>query len=193
MPEPARFYFNLRSPYSWFALRRVIDEAIPVEALPYVGVPDRMKSQSAPSDADKRRMAYLGEDIQRIAKKAGLAMRFPKPFDTDWPRAHAPLVAFGEGAEVLTFAKALYDRRWLNGEDVAAEETTRAAAQEARLDPDAAAQAMDDPARQARLQTIAEEARELGLFGVPFFVFRGQKFWGQDRIDMLLEAMASSS
>ena len=37
----------------------------------------------------------------------------------------------------------------------------------------------------AEYQANTDEAMALGVFGAPTYVFDGELFWGQDRIDML--------
>ena len=32
-----------------------------------------------------------------------------------------------------------------------------------------------------------------GVFGFPFFLFRGQRFWGNDRIEWLVRAIQASA
>ena len=40
-----------------------------------------------------------------------------------------------------------------------------------------------------RVGALAREAARRGVFGIPTFVFRGELFWGADRIDMLRERL----
>jgi 2-hydroxychromene-2-carboxylate isomerase len=42
------------------------------------------------------------------------------------------------------------------------------------------------PARQEHDRVI-DEAEALGVFGVPTMVLNGELFWGNDRIDLLIE------
>jgi 2-hydroxychromene-2-carboxylate isomerase len=47
--------------------------------------------------------------------------------------------------------------------------------------------------REAARPTYAQytdEAIEAGVFGVPWYEFNGEPFWGQDRLDMLDRALA---
>jgi len=41
----------------------------------------------------------------------------------------------------------------------------------------------------AALEACIEEAHTDHIFGVPIFVFRGERFWGHDRIDLLEERL----
>jgi len=55
------------------------------------------------------------------------------------------------------------------------------------LDVGALREAIGDPVRYARLKANWEEARSLGVIGVPTFVIGDQIFWGNDRIEFVCE------
>ena len=45
--------------------------------------------------------------------------------------------------------------------------------------------ATDDEAVKAEYQSNTDEAINIGVFGAPTYVFDGELFWGQDRLQML--------
>lgn len=45
------------------------------------------------------------------------------------------------------------------------------------------------PLMQKQYQAHTEEAIAAGVFGSPTYVYQGELFWGQDRLDMLDEAI----
>jgi 2-hydroxychromene-2-carboxylate isomerase len=45
------------------------------------------------------------------------------------------------------------------------------------------------PQVQNLYKTYSEEAERLGVFGAPTYVFRGERFWGQDRLEFLDRAL----
>ena len=51
------------------------------------------------------------------------------------------------------------------------------------------ARAQQDDIEQ-RYRRYTDEAVAAGVFGSPSYVFEGELFWGQDRLDMLEEAIA---
>ena len=55
------------------------------------------------------------------------------------------------------------------------------------LDADGVRAAMHDPANHAQLVANWQEADAKGVIGVPTFVIGEEIFWGQDRIDYVLE------
>ncbi|WNJ87913.1 2-hydroxychromene-2-carboxylate isomerase [Bosea sp. 685] len=42
----------------------------------------------------------------------------------------------------------------------------------------------------AEYQRYTDDAPQDGVFGSPFYIFKGEPFWGQDRLDFLDEALA---
>ncbi|MDT4850095.1 hypothetical protein FQZ97_842360 [compost metagenome] len=48
-----------------------------------------------------------------------------------------------------------------------------------------------EPGVEARYRRNTAEAVKAGVFGSPAYVYRGEVFWGQDRLDMLEEAVAA--
>jgi 2-hydroxychromene-2-carboxylate isomerase len=67
-----------------------------------------------------------------------------------------------------------------------------AIAEHAGLDRGRFRASLDDPRWEADLAASNEAAQADGVFGFPFFVFRGQHFWGNDRIELLAEAIRAA-
>ena len=51
--------------------------------------------------------------------------------------------------------------------------------------------ASEEPALIAQAADLTSEAIARSVFGAPFFLWRGEPFWGQDRLDLLEAAIAS--
>ena len=51
--------------------------------------------------------------------------------------------------------------------------------------------AMEDEGLKSQEERITRQAVERGIFGAPTFVYQGEPFWGQDRIEFLEEAIKS--
>jgi 2-hydroxychromene-2-carboxylate isomerase len=58
-------------------------------------------------------------------------------------------------------------------------------------DPDAILAAAADDAIERLYAGNSAEAVRLGALGSPTYVLNGENFWGQDRLDMLEEALSS--
>ena len=76
--------------------------------------------------------------------------------------------------------------------DVADVQTVRGVADAVGLDGEGLVKrAMEDEGLKSQEERITRQAVERGIFGAPTFVYQGEPFWGQDRIEFLEEAIKS--
>lgn len=189
----ARCYFSLRSPYSWLAHRelhdRYPDVAAAVEWRPFFEpdpISERMLTElggSFPYAAMTRaKHLYVLQDVGRIAKARGIALRWPVDRAPVWEVPHlAYLVALSEGRGPAYIAAA-YRARWEEGRDICDRGVVAEIAAGIGLDPELTAGASDDPALRRAGARLLLDIDEDGVFGVPFFVQGYSRFWGLDRL-----------
>ena len=193
--DPVRFYFSFRSPYAWFAFHRLRPalEGLPVE-IDYVPVFPPVHFPNDPVGIPSKIEYMLGHDLPRLVSAYGLTLRMPAETDVDWVIPHAMWVDADEQGKGEDFGKAIYAARFSKGQSLADPATYREAAKSCGLDPDRTLAAGSDAAYHERVQTNWAKAAETdGLFGVPTFVYRGERFWGQDRICWLVRAIRSAN
>ncbi|MFI8104313.1 2-hydroxychromene-2-carboxylate isomerase [Streptomyces sp. NPDC086023] len=192
-PKPPRFYFSLRSPYSWFALlelRQNHPELLDrLEWRPF-WEPDPT-SAALLADAggefpytpmSRAKQFYILRDVRRLAADRGLALTWPVDRDPWWEPAHLGWFA----AERQGLGRAWVDRvsraRWLEGADICDPGVVRGLAAELGLDADEVAGAVDDPGiREQGVKALLDVQRD-GVFGVPYFVNGTEPYWGIDRL-----------
>ena len=90
----------------------------------------------------------------------------------------------------LAMAGGVLRARWLEEHDTADPATLRYVAHHIGLDADALAARAAAPEIQARYDEATQKAIDAQVFGAPWFVYRGEPFWGQDRLDFLARALA---
>jgi 2-hydroxychromene-2-carboxylate isomerase len=198
-------FWSFRSPYSYIALhkvRRLVTEFdLDIRARPVY--PLAVRSPDFFTRVDPLFSSYVRRDSVRIAEYEGIPFRFPRPdpivqdmktlaIATEQPYIRR-LTRLGAAAQragrslalVDEVGRLLWDGRvenWHEGDHLAK------ALNRAGFDLDALNAAMSaDPAPYDR--TIEENQRDqraAGHWGVPTFVFQGEPFFGQDRIDLLL-------
>jgi 2-hydroxychromene-2-carboxylate isomerase len=59
------------------------------------------------------------------------------------------------------------------------------------LDADAVMKAGEAPEMAAKRDAYTKHAIDQGVFGAPFFVIDGERFWGQDRLDFVDRKLAA--
>jgi 2-hydroxychromene-2-carboxylate isomerase len=90
----------------------------------------------------------------------------------------------------LDLAGAIMRARFAEESDIADATTLASIARTLGLDPHALAARAEAPETAARYEASTQEAIEGGVFGAPWFIYRGVPFWGQDRLDFLDRALA---
>jgi len=141
----------------------------------------------------KSRQDYRLVELQRWRAKRGLPLNLrPKHFPTNpalADRAVAALVLSGrDPAEAMRrISRAL----WVEEKDIADRATLAAALSAAGEDADSVLEAAEGEAAAAPIEENTQAAIGWSVVGVPGYVLAGEPFWGQDRIDLLDEALAS--
>lgn len=191
--ETIKFYFSFRSPYAWLAFHR-LEHA-------FAGLPVKVRRipvfppQEFPNDpsAVPAKLAYLVHDVARIAAAYGLRVKWPKVGATEWMAPHAAHVYASDCDKGDAFALAALAARFSEGRDLGDPDVLGEVARACGLDAAATLRAGDDPAFHERVMQGLMEAFGDGIFGVPFFVYGEQKFWGNDRLEWVRRAVCQRS
>ena len=94
------------------------------------------------------------------------------------------------GLDAQRLSHALLRGLWAEERDIADAAVRCKIADEHGFDGAALLTAETSPEVQAAYVQYTEEARQLGVFGSPTFVWRGELFWGQDRLEFVERAIA---
>ncbi|MCF8480201.1 MAG: 2-hydroxychromene-2-carboxylate isomerase [Rhodospirillum sp.] len=180
-----RVFFNFRSPYCYLGSKTMFPlfERFDVDLLwrPLPGWQGRSDPERA-----KVKLPVARQDMRRFARRLGIPVN-PPPVTTDPTRAAAISLLAEEKGLLKDWVVECMREEWAKGQDIGQDPPLRAVAERIGLDPAEALTAADDPARLARLESHAEEAKASGVFGVPTFIVGEEIFWGQDRLDFLDE------
>ena len=184
-----RVYFAFRSPYSRLGLHKVaragLAARLPTTLIPFTA-PAGGAAFLDPTGSPPK-LGYYAEDAPRMTARMGLPFALPNPFEVDYAPANRAFRAARAAGRALPFALAVSDARWGEGRDVSDADVIAACARAAGLPVDADLTADPDAAGDH------ERLEADGVFGVPFAVLeRGgtrERFWGQDRFDLLIEAV----
>lgn len=193
-----RFYFSFRSPYSWLAAERLDAElgglGVPIERIPIYPTPDLLPTFFDASATRRAKLAYVVQDIARLARERGLTLRFPSPEDPDWSLSHAAFLAADQQGAGPAFMLAAFRNRWCQGLDLGDDAVLADAAERAGLDRGSiVAAAHSDALRRTAADAFRLGIERDGIFGVPSFVYAGKLYWGQDRMHFVRAAVVRKS
>jgi 2-hydroxychromene-2-carboxylate isomerase len=139
------------------------------------------------------RQAYRMMELQRWREKRGLEFHLrPKhwPFDAD-PANRAVLAMVAGGGDPSGFAESVFTSVWEREESLADAAALSRLIDEAGFDSKAILATADEPAIRETYESNRLDAIAIGAFGSPCYVLEGEVFWGQDRLELLEDALRS--
>jgi 2-hydroxychromene-2-carboxylate isomerase len=198
MAAPIDFYFDFSSPYGYFAAQKIDALAAKfgrsVDWHPILLGVVFKQTGSAPLTEVPMKGDYARHDFERSARfHGGIAFRMPAKFPIA-SQAPARIVMWQKGvdpARAASVAKVLYRAYFVEGADISDPETAVEVAGKEGLDRAAARAAINDPAIKDALKREVEQAIARGVFGSPFVIVDGERFWGMDRLDQVERWLAS--
>ncbi|WP_179380264.1 2-hydroxychromene-2-carboxylate isomerase [Jannaschia marina] len=185
------YYFATISPYTYLAGTRPAEVAAkhgatltykPLDIMALFG----RTGGTPPKDRHESRKDYRLVEMRRSAAKLDMPMNLqPAHWPTNpAPSSYAIIAAAKDGSGDLAALVAGITRAcWAEERDIAEDAVIADCLEAAGFD-----RGLVNAGLMEGAETYArnlEEAVSAGVFGAPFFIAGGEKFWGQDRIDDL--------
>jgi len=192
-------YYSLSSPWAYFAGPRIVEIArrhhAQVIVKPYDFQEVAPKTGGIPIlTRPMPRQTYHALELQRWSKFLGMPLnakpRFYPPVDNKTP-GHTVIAAQQLGYDYLRLSHAILRAIWSEERNVALPETRKQIADENDMDGDTLIRLEKSDPVVAEYRRNTDEVEQLGVFGAPTYVFEGELFWGQDRLDFLDRALAA--
>lgn len=194
------YYFSPMSPWTYLGHSRFADIAkrhgavINVKPVDYGkifpvsgGVP---VAKRAP-----QRQAYRFAELKRWQKFLDVPLTLePKFFPYDSSLAARLIIAAdGKGSgSAMRLASAILKACWAQDRNMADEEELSKVCEEQGLKSRELIDAAKTDETRKRFDELTEEAIGLQVFGAPTYAYKGELFWGQDRLDFVERALATS-
>lgn len=186
------YYFTVLSPWAFFGGKRFAQIAdkhgVSVTFKPVdIGQLFTRTGGQLPKDRHPSRMEYRMQELKRWAKALNMPINLnPAHWPTNGaPASYAIIAAHNAGAgDVAALVDALMRSIWMDEKDIAEDAVIKDCLSEAGFDPSLADSGLLMGAETYARNT--DDAVSAGAFGSPFYVCDdGEKFWGQDRLDLL--------
>lgn len=185
------FYFDFLSPYSYLAWTWVRNAPYEFHFYP-ISMATVITSYETKGPAQiKPKREYLFREILRRTKLLNIPFTTPKnlPFNSLYAlRLSLQSVAKEKQKEIID---AIYTAGWTQGLDIGNDDVLKEVLKEKKLYSDELIARMEDKAARVELKANNSKALEMGVFGVPTFVFDNELFWGHDSISHLELALTN--
>jgi len=191
MPAPIDFYFDFASPYGYIAAQS-IDElaarygrsvnwhAIVLDAnfqsLERIRIPNSVM-----------RSDYIRRDVARLAAFTQVPYKAPTSLGLHTEMAARLFHWFNDRdpEQGRKFAHAVYKAYFVDDRNIAQGEVLQDLCATQHVSPDQLQAIANDTSARARLKAEIDLAEARGVFGSPFFIVEGERFWGNDRLPQL--------
>ncbi len=192
-PKVVRYYFGFASPFSALADARIDaivgEVGAALDPIPITAPPSEPPQGIAAMLLDHKR-SYQYEDAARWARKLGLPWHSSAPpGPVDALDASLGYYIAREKSREREYRNGVFRALWAEGRDIADRDVLGDCAGDAGLSRSGFLKRLDDERYRDELMSRAVAGLEERVFGVPLFIVDGQRFWGNDRVDFLLEAL----
>lgn len=194
------FWFSIGSTYTYLTVCR-LNELSKQEGLVFNWHPFSVRKIMMDMDnipftppSKKIKSDYMWRDIERRAVFYGFNPKIPAPYPlTQFDLANKlAILGMNEGWGI-DYVISTYKRWFEQGKEPATEPNLSEILQELKLNKDEViAQAQSTEIENKYLENT-EKAYSLGVFGSPTFIFEGEVFWGDDRLEDCIKWVKSNS
>jgi 2-hydroxychromene-2-carboxylate isomerase len=193
------YYFSPSSPYTYLGHQRFLDLIFAHEAAVNIKPIDLGKvfpmSGGLPlAKRPPQRLAYRLQELRRWRDYLGIKLNLePKFFPVDPTLASLVIVAASQDKSVVAPSLAFDFMRavWAEERNIADPETVKAIIRAKGLSAPELFERSQTPETKTAYEALTQEAMDKGVFGAPTYAFKGELFWGQDRLDFLQRALAA--
>ena len=189
------FYFDFGSPTAYLAYTQLPKIAANANAAlnykPVLLGGIFQSAQNASPMMIPAKGAYMMQDLQRYAKR----YQVPLNFNPNFPINTLKLMRLTTGVQqhfpelFEQFLAVVFKAFWVDAQNMGDDAVIRQVLQANQLDADAILALADQPDVKELLKQNTQQANARGLFGVPTMFVGNEMFWGQDRLDFVVEAL----
>jgi 2-hydroxychromene-2-carboxylate isomerase len=196
MSKTVEFYFDLGSPATYLAytqLPKICERTgsqltyIPI----LLGGVFKATGNASPATVPSKGR-YMFQDLDRYARRYGVPLKFNPhfPINTLMLMRAVTGIQLRHPERFAAFIDCLFKALWIDGRSLDEPATVAAVLTENGFDPNEVLALTADEQVKAALKDNTEKAVQRGVFGAPSMFVDNQLFFGQDRLDFVLEALS---
>ena len=184
------FWFSIGSTYTFLSVNRIHDvekkENIKFNWHPFSVRKIMMDMDNIPFTPPSKKIKsdYMWRDIERRAKFYGFEAKVPAPYPlSQFDLANQIAILGMNEVWGVSYVVKTYQRWFQQGKEPAVEPNLTEILEELNLDTSKIMEHAQDPKINDQYIKNTEEAYKKGVFGSPSFIYKGEVFWGDDRLE----------
>ncbi|RDJ26798.1 2-hydroxychromene-2-carboxylate isomerase [Bosea caraganae] len=197
MSRQIDYFFTLSSPWAYLGHAAFVETAtrhgveVSYRPMPVRAVFDETGGLPLPKRHPARQRYRLVE-LQRWRQRRGLPLSLQARSGSFDPSLADRLVIaiIASGSDPDAFLRRAFHALWADALDLADEAVLARLVASVGLDAEPLLEAAAAPASHERYEQNRIEAIAAGVFGAPSYILDGELFWGQDRVELLDEALS---
>ncbi|MDC3084906.1 2-hydroxychromene-2-carboxylate isomerase [Gammaproteobacteria bacterium] len=184
------FWFSIGSTYTYLSVTRVDSisksENVIFNWIPFSVRKIMMEMDNIPFTPPSKKIKsdYMWRDIERRAQFYGLSPKLPAPYPlTQFDLANKiAILGMNEGWGI-NYVKNTYQRWFEERKEPATETNLSEIMEDMNLNKDEVLKKVNSPEIESIYQKNTSNAFQSGVFGSPTFIYEGEVFWGDDRLE----------
>ena len=190
MIKPFEFYFDFASPYTFIAhkeIRKIEKEnSIEIKYMPILlgGI---LKSAGIKANVDiPIKAKYMIKDCKLWAEKYNIIFKFNNYFPIMTLNLMRCVLVAEKKFSAQNFIDNIFDAIWKNDLNLNDNNVVEKLLKNLDINPRTFLLEAEDQKIKEDLKKKTEEASQKGIFGLPSFIVNNKIFWGQDRLEFVL-------
>jgi 2-hydroxychromene-2-carboxylate isomerase len=185
--DPIDFYFSIGSMYTFLTVMRM-DRVEDTTDIRFVWRPFSVKAIMIEMDnrpmSKPMKLAYMWRDLHRRAEMYGFAFEGEAPYPLKaFDLANRVAIVGAREGWCADYVRATYRRWFVEKQECGTEPNLSDSLREIGEEPERVIALAQSEEIGRAYAASTDAARQLGIFGAPSFVTRGEVFWGDDRLE----------
>ena len=188
MTKEIDFYFDFISPYTYLAHKKIqfLSKDIKINYKPILlGGLHNLEGITPPAFI-KSKLKYMINDCNLIAKKNNFDFTWNSKFPLNSLYVMRGYLCINSDIRNL-YISIIFQAYWKDNLDISNEQILSDLLKKCEIDVINFFQTIKDEKIKDELKNVTREAHDKGVFGAPTFIINNKIFWGQDRLDYVLD------
>ena len=188
MTKEIDFYFDFISPYTYLAYKKIqsLPKDIKINYKPILlGGLHNLQGITAPAFI-KPKLKHMISDCNLIAKKDKSNFIWNSKFPINSLNIMRGYLYINVEKKDL-YLNIMFDAYWKDNLDISNEGIFKTLLEKCKIEVISFFNGIKDTKIKDELKSVTQKAHEKGVFGAPTFIVNDKIFWGQDRLEFVLD------